>query len=72
MKEKVYFTFDNNNLKSLLRQALGKSFDKNIDIQYIQHEPRIAHIKTDVKDLSLEIRNRIPLAQQLTELLIMK
>lgn len=72
MKEKVYFTFDNNNLKSLLRQALGKSFDKNIYIQYIQDKPRIAHIKTDVKDLSLEIRNRIPLAQQLTELLIMK
>lgn len=72
MTEKVYFAFDNNNLKSLLRQALGKNFDKYIYIQYIQDKPRIAHIQASTEDLSLEIRNRIPLAQQLTELLIMK
>ena len=72
LKEKVWFVFNTNNLKSILTQAIGKGCDKDsIRIQYINDEPRIAHIP-NIDDLDGITVNRVRLAQQLTELLIMK
>lgn len=72
LKEQVWFIFNTNNLKSILTQAIGKGCDKDsIRIQYINDEPRIARISNfDVLDANTY--NRVRLAQQLTELLIMK
>lgn len=72
LKEQVWFIFNTNNLKSILTQAIGKRCDKDsIRIQYINGEPRIARISNfDVLDANTY--NRVRLAQQLTELLIMK
>ena len=72
LKEKVWFVFNTNNLKSILTQAIGKGCDKDsIRIQYINDEPRIAHIP-NIDELDAITVNRVRLAQQLTELLIMK
>jgi len=72
LKEKVWFVFNTNNLESMLLQAIGKARDrKSVRIEYINDEPRIAHI-TNVNELDPQSLNRIRLAQQLTELLIMK
>jgi predicted GTPase/gas vesicle protein len=72
LKEQVWFIFNTNTLKSILTQAIGKGCDKDsIRIQYINDEPRIARISNfDVLDANTY--NRVRLAQQLTELLIMK
>ena len=73
MKERVYFAFDNQNLFSLVRQALGTHCDKdNIDIQKIKGEPKIVHLNIPLEKLHEDTKQRIPLAQQLTELLIIK
>ncbi|WP_312287956.1 GTPase [Terrisporobacter sp.] len=72
LKERVWFVFNTNNLKSIFTQAIGKGCDKDsINIEYINDEPRIAHIAT-IDALDENTINRIRLAQQLTELLIMK
>lgn len=72
LKEKVWFVFNTNNLESMLLQAIGKARDrKSVRIEYINDEPRIAHI-TNINELDPQSLNRIRLAQQLTELLIMK
>ena len=72
LKEQVWFVFNTNNLKSILTQAIGKGCDKSsIRIQYINDEPRIAHI-SNMDVLDANTFNRVRLAQQLTELLIMK
>lgn len=72
LKEQVWFIFNTNNLKSILIQAIGKRCDKNlIRIQYINDEPRISHIE-NIDFLDANTFNRVRLAQQLTELLIMK
>lgn len=44
---------------------------EDVNIQYIDNRPRIAHI-SNLDDLGGNSVNRIRLAQQLTELLIMK
>ena len=45
LKEKVWFVFKKENLKSMLSQAIGRGCDRDtIRIQYIDHTPRIAHI----------------------------
>jgi GTP-binding protein EngB required for normal cell division len=72
LKEQVWFVFNTNNLKSILTQAIGKGCDKDsIRIQCINNEPRIAHI-SNIDVLDANTFNRVRLAQQLTELLIMK
>ena len=72
LKEQVWFIFNTKNLKSILTQAIGRRCDKDsIKIQYINDEPRIAHI-SNIDVLDANTYNRIRLAQQLTELLIMK
>ena len=72
LKERVWFIFQNENLESVLSQAVGKGADRDsIKIQKIQEKPRIAHIPTiDTEDPDTKIRIRM--AQQLTGLLIMK
>lgn len=72
LKEKVWFVFKKENLKSMLSQAIGRGCDRDtIRIQYIDDTPRIAHIPSlDTVDAST--KNRIRMAQQITELLIMK
>lgn len=72
LKERVWFIFQNENLESVLSQAVGKGADRDsIKIQKIQERPRIAHIPTiDTEDPDTKIRIRM--AQQLTGLLIMK
>ena len=72
LKEQVWFIFNTKNLKSILTQAIGRGCEKDsIRIQYINDEPRIAHIY-NFDALDANTFNRIRLAQQLTELLIMK
>ncbi len=72
LKESVWFVFYKENLKSMLSQAIGRGCDKNtISIQNINNVPRIAHIPT-MDTLDASTNSRIRLAQQLTELLIMK
>ena len=72
MKEKIWYVFKKDNLKSMLLQAIGRGCDRDeIYIQYIDSVPRIAHIpKIDSVDAST--KNRVRMAQQITELLIMK
>lgn len=72
LKEPVWFVFHKDNLKSMLSQAVGRGCHKNlISIQYINNVPRIAHIPS-MDTLDASTNNRIRLAQQLTELLVMK
>ena len=72
LKEPVWFVFYKDNLKSMLSQALGRGCDRNtISIQSINGVPRIAHIPS-MDTLDASTNNRLRLAQQLTELLIMK
>ncbi len=72
LKEPVWFVFYKDNLKSMLSQAIGRGCDRNtISIQSINGVPRIAHIPS-MDTLDASTNNRIRLAQQLTELLIMK
>ena len=72
LKEPVWFVFYKENKKSMLSQAIGRGCDRNtIRIQKIDNVPRIAHIPS-MDTLDTSTNNRIRLAQQLTELLIMK
>lgn len=74
LKEKVWYIIRNDSIKSMLLQALWRKAERqsidaqNIRIQNINDTPRIAHIPfiDSVED------NRIRMAQQITELLIMK
>ena len=70
-KEEINFIY-NKNKKSILSQTLGKTFNRdNIKIEYIDGQPRIAHIE-NLGILDTKRLNRLRLGQQLTELLIMK
>lgn len=72
LKEQVWFIFNTNNTKSILSQAIGRRCNReNIHIQYIDNQPRIAHI-SNIDELDANTKNRIRLAQQLTELLVMR
>lgn len=72
LKEQVWFVFNTNNPISILSQAIGKGCQKeDIRIQYVNDQPRIAHIAT-LDELDSKTLNRMRLAQQLTELLVMK
>ncbi len=72
LKEKVWFVFKKENLKSMLSQAIGRGCDRDtIRIQYIDDTPRIAHIPS-LDSVDASTKNRIRMAQQITELLIMK
>ena len=77
LKEKLWYIIQNDNIKSMLLQAIWSKVDRlsidtqSIKIQCIDGAPRIAHIPfLDVVDSNT--RNRIRMAQQITELLIMK
>ena len=73
LKEDVYFIVDNKNMRSKLAQAIGKECDRELlRIQYIDNEPRIAHIAIPIDQLTPKTVNRVKLAQQLTDLLVMK
>jgi len=77
LKEKILYIIKNDNIKSMLLQAIWKKADrvsvdiKSIHIQYIKDIPRIAHIPF-LDDIDANTKNRIRIAQQITELLIMK
>ena len=72
LKEQIWFVFQKDNLKSMLSQAIGKGCERReIRIQEISGEPRIAHIPM-LETVDAYTRNRIRMAQQLTGLLIMK
>ena len=72
LKESVWFVFKKENLKSMLSQAIGRGCDRDtIRIQYIDDVPRIAHIPS-LDNVDASTKNRIRMAQQITELLIMK
>lgn len=72
LKERVWFVFKKENLKSVLCQAIGRGCDREtITIQKIKETPRIAHIP-EIESVDPDTRIRIRMAQQLTGLLIMK
>jgi GTP-binding protein EngB required for normal cell division len=72
LKEKVWFVFKKENLKSMLSQAIGRGCERDtIRIQYIDDTPRIAHIPS-LDTVDAITKNRIRMAQQITELLVMK
>lgn len=72
LKEQVFFVIKNNNQQSMLYQAIGKGIKiQKINVQEIKEKPRIAHI-TCADSINQSTTNRIRLAQQVTELLIMK
>lgn len=77
LKEKIWYIIKNDSVKSMLLQAIWRKADRaNVDVQrinlqYIDDQPRIAHIPfLDAVDANT--KNRIRMAQQITELLIMK
>lgn len=77
LKEKIWYIIRNDSIKSMLLQALWRKADRasvdvqKINIQYIGDAPRIAHIPF-LNDIDANTRNRVRMAQQITELLIMK
>lgn len=77
LKEKIWYIIKNNNIKSMLLQAIWCKADResidvqSINIQYIDDSPRIAHIPF-LYAVDASTKNRIRMAQQITELLIMK
>lgn len=72
LKEKVWFVFKKENLKSMLSQAIGRGCDREtMSIQYIDGAPRIAHIPS-LDTVDEGTKNRMRMAQQITELLIME
>ncbi len=72
LKERVCFVFYKINIESRLLQAIGKDCDrKKVSIEKINGKPTIAHIK-DYDTLDTNTKNRVRLAQQLTQLLVMK
>jgi len=72
LKERIWFIFKKDNLKSMLGQAIGKGFDRNtISIKKINNKPRVAHIPSiALADSNTKVRLRM--AQQLTGLLIVE
>jgi hypothetical protein len=77
LKEKVWYIIKNDSIKSMLLQALWNKADRgsvdvqSINIQYIDDAPRIAHIPF-LNVVDANTRNRVRMAQQITELLIIK
>ena len=72
LKERIWFVFQKENLKSVLCQAIGRGCDRNsIRIQKIKDIPRIAHIPS-LDSVDPDTKLRIRMAQQLTGLLVMK
>lgn len=77
LKEKVWYLIRNKNIKSMLVQAIWKKSDRveieldKIRIQSIHSVPLIAHIPF-LGECDEFTANRIRMAQQITELLIMK
>lgn len=77
LKEKIWYIIKNDNKKSMLLQSIWSKADrasvdvKRINIQYIDGIPRIAHIPF-LDSVDANTKNRIRMAQQITELLIMK
>ncbi|MCI8514437.1 MAG: GTPase [Lachnospiraceae bacterium] len=72
LKENVWFIFEKDHVKSMLAQAIGRGCDRNtIRIQSVHGVSRIAHIPS-LDSVDAGTKNRIRLAQQITELLIMK
>lgn len=77
LKEKVWYIIKNDNIKSMLLQAIWRKSDRNsvdiqsINIQYIDDAPQIAHIPF-LDAVNKNTKNRIRMAQQITELLIIK
>lgn len=72
LKEKVWFVFKKDNLKSMLCQAIGRGVGRDsVRIQNIKEKPRIAHIPS-LETLDASTKVRIRMAQQLTGLLVMK
>lgn len=71
LKEQVFFV-KNNNKKSMLYQTIGKCINiQKIRVLEINKKPRIAYI-TFSDSINQSIKNRIRLAQQVTEILIMR
>ena len=72
LKERIWFVFQKDNLKSVLCQAIGRGVERDsIKIQKIKEKPRIAHIPA-LETVDPDTKVRIRMAQQLTGLLIMK
>ena len=77
LKEKIWYIIKNDSVKSMLLQALWRKADRasvdvqRINIQYIDDAPRIAHIPF-LDTVDANTRNRVRMAQQIIELLIMK
>ena len=72
LKERIWFVFQKDNLKSVLCQAIGRGVEReSIKIQKIKEKPRIAHIPA-LETVDPDTKVRIRMAQQLTGLLIMK
>jgi hypothetical protein len=72
LKERVWFVFKTDNPKIMLSRAIGQGCDRDtIRIQDIGGIPRIAHIPS-LDTIDASTKNRIRMAQQITELLIMK
>jgi hypothetical protein len=78
LKEKIWYIIKNEkSIKSMLLQSIWRKADRiavdvqKINIQYIDDEPRIAHIPF-LDTVDANTKNRIRMAQQITELLIMK
>ena len=77
LKEKTLYIIRNDSIRSMLLQALWSKAEReyidtqSINIQNIDGEPRIAHIPF-IDAVDANTKNRIRMAQQITELLIMK
>ena len=72
LKERIWFVFQKDNLKSVLCQAIGRGVERDsIKIQKIKEKARIAHIPA-LETVDPDTKVRIRMAQQLTGLLIMK
>lgn len=77
LNARIWYIIKNDSIKSMLLQAIWPEDDRavvdgeKISIQCVDDEPRIAHIPfLDAVDANTN--NRIRMAQQITELLIMK
>lgn len=72
LKEQVWFVFQTVNLKQMLIRSVGRGISRDsVSIEYIDDEPRIAHI-SEINIKNTNLLTRIRLAQQITALLIMK
>ena len=73
LNEKIWFVFDNANIKFMLKQGIGKNRDGNrIDFEEKYIDGKLRIVKIIEENLEDNIKVRIPLTQQLTELLIIK